>query len=108
MSKSDKPVCIGYGENETGSDYDWSHAYVYSHDGLFYIVTDSGCSCEGPRSSYNEDEASWTASSMGELFEQLYEDKAILTDAVREAFVDAFEKSNAEALAAVKKALAEG
>ncbi len=98
---------IGYAEDENyGGGYEWSHAYVFADNGRFYIVTDSGCSCNGPASHYSDKDAVvGPAATLGGLFDELHVDQDKHPEHVKRAFIDALETLNKETIDATKSAL---
>lgn len=98
---------IGYAEDENYSGcYEWGFAAVYFHQRRFYIITDSGCSYNGPASFYPErDAVVGPAATLGGLLDELVVDKDKHPKHVKEAFLDAVKTINDETLASTRKVL---
>ncbi len=100
------PRRIGYAEDPDYKDYEWRFAALYVHDGRFYIITDSGCSCDSPDDIYGDGDAIvGPAATLGGIFDELNVDKDKHDDTIKEAFLDALETLNNETMAAARKAL---
>ena len=101
----DEQKSIGYAEEDWGG-YEWGFCHVFNEGGRFYMVYDSGCSCNGPKSHYSDKDACvGPAATLGGLFDQLNVDSHKHNDCTKRAFVDAIERMNNETLAATKAAL---
>ena len=95
---------IGHAEDDTCGSYEWSYASVCEEDGRFIVVTGSGCSCNCPDIDY-DDVVLGPAATLGGIFDELFVDKDKHSKAVKEAFVDALVRMNADTLERTKKAL---
>jgi hypothetical protein len=97
---------IGYADDEEAVSYTWACARVLVEDGHFTIVTESGCSCNGPGDQGCGDGVSvGPAATLGGLFDELNVDKDKHGDYVKRAFIDALKTINDETIAAAKSAL---
>jgi hypothetical protein len=97
---------IGYSEDDEWGGYEWSLAAVYEDDGRFYIINDSGCSCDGPSSNYTDKDAVvGPAATLGGLLDELHVDQAKHSKLTKEAFLDAVKTINNETLESARKAI---
>ena len=94
---------IGYAEDDTMGCYEWQLARVVDEDGCYSIVTEGGCSCNGPGSECSGVTAVGPSATLGGLFDEIVASNQ--PKYIKEAFLDAIERQNKETIGATKKAL---